>query len=609
MRKFVITFLLWFSVISSYAYVFESDGIYYGIDTEDNSFAYVIYKDLNYNSYSGDVVIPSTVTYNGTEYVVAEIGNYAFKNCSGLTSIVIPNSITAIREDAFFGCSSLTSIFIPESVRIIQSGCFAGCSGLLCIKVDENNTRYSSGDNYNAIIEPGSNQLVAGCRNTVIPSSVNTIGKGAFWGCADLKESGIHNGITQIYDDAYKGCVSLTSVIIPKSVTKIKSGAFSECSGLKSVEYYAADVIGPEGYETPWFSGCSNITSFTIGDEVKSIPDFLCKGLIGIESITIPNSVTFIGVSAFHGCTGLKSVEFGNSISNIRYWAFWGCTGLTTITIPKSVTALGNKAFAKCTGLTKVVYDAELPGPRSGEAWFKECSNIREFVIGDNVKNIPDFLCEYCKKLESITIPNHISSIGIYAFYGCESLTSIVIPESVSTIGIASFSNCSGLTYAEISNSVSYIGGYTFKDCINLQSVKIGSGLKQVYDYAFDGCQSLNKLDVAAVEPPICDSYAFQGVDKSICELFVPEESVNLYKEADVWKDFYKVLTDVNKVRIDNSVISIESGSIVNSGNANIRVYDINGLQIYCGNQTIVPLEKGLYIIRAGKDFIKVKMK
>ncbi len=142
-----------------------------------------------------------------------------------------------------------------------------------------------------------------------------------------------------------------------------------------------------------------------------------------------------------------------------------------------------------------------------------------------------------------------------------------------------------------------------------MQSVKIGSGLKQVYDYAFDGCQSLNKLDVAAVEPPICDSYAFQGVDKSICELFVPEESVNLYKEADVWKDFYKVLTDVNKVRIDNSVISIESGSIVNSGNANIRVYDINGLQIYCGNQTIVPLEKGLYIIRAGKDFIKVKMK
>ena len=161
------------------------DGIYYYFNS-NNKQATVTAGE---NKYSGNVIIPSSVTYNGETYSVTSIGNYAFHSCSGLTSIEIPNSVTSIGGYAFFDCSKLTSIEIPNSVTSIGSSAFYYCSGLTSISVESGNKKYDSRNNCNAIIETASNTLIVGCNNTTIPASVTSIGNYAFRGAKALPPS------------------------------------------------------------------------------------------------------------------------------------------------------------------------------------------------------------------------------------------------------------------------------------------------------------------------------------------------------------------------------------------------------------------------------------
>ena len=354
-----------------YASDIEVDGIYYNFNANSKT-AEVTYKGDKYdsykNEYTGAVVIPSEVTYGGEKYSVTSIGGLAFFDCSGLTSITIPNSVTSIGNNAFQGCFGLTSITIPNGVTSIGRWAFYSCSGLTSIVVESGNTKYDSRENCNAIIETASNKLVAGCKNTVIPNSVTGIGEYAFHGCKGLTSITIPNSVTSIGGWAFDGCNGLTSITIPNSVTSIGNCAFQACSGL---------------------------TSITIPNSVTSIGEYAFNNCSGLTSVTIPNSVTSIGNYAFAWCSNLTSivVESGNtkydsrencnaiietasnklvagckntvipnSVTSIGSSAFYGCTGLTSITIPNSVTSIGESAFYKCSGLKDVYcYPTEVP--------------------------------------------------------------------------------------------------------------------------------------------------------------------------------------------------------------------------------------------------------
>ena len=174
------------------------------------------------------ITIPNSVT---------SIGDYAFFNCGNLTSITIPNSVTSIGEDAFESCTVLTSITIPNSVTSIGEKVFKNCLCLTSIILEKGNVEYDSRDNCNAIIETKSNTLIAGCKNTVIPNSVKSIGDNAFDGCSVLTSITIPNSVKSIGKYAFDCCTRLTSITIPNSVKSIDKYAFYICKNLTSITF------------------------------------------------------------------------------------------------------------------------------------------------------------------------------------------------------------------------------------------------------------------------------------------------------------------------------------------------------------------------------------
>ena len=502
--------------LQSWAYDFSAVApsgqiLYYNISS--GSAAYVTYQsgdsgEPSYSNLVGTLTIPSTVTYNGTTYSVTSIGYSAFRNCSGLTSVNIPNSVTDIGFSAFRGCTGLTSLTIPNSVTSIFSNAFYGCTGLTSVTIPNSVTDIGDDAFYNCTglcnlevpssvtgigdsafyrvknVSYNGNYLfrspwgancingyvdgyftykdatrtyLTGCCTSVegditIPSTVDTIGGSAFSDCTGLTSVTIPNSVPYIGGSAFYNCTGLTSVTIPNSVTSIGSGAFSGCSGLTTVNFNATNCTTMGSVGSTAFDGCTSLVTLNIGDNVQTIPGSALAGCTGLTSVTIPNSVTSIGSSAFSGCSGLTSLTIPNSVTSIGTVAFSGCTGLTSVTIPNSVTDIGNNAFYGCTGLTTVNFNAT--NCYCSSKPFPGCTSLSTLNIGDNVQTIPSHVFSGCTGLTSLTIPNSVTSIGDYSFLGCFGLSSLTIGNSVTSIGVHAFSGCPGLTEIHSLNNV-----------------------------------------------------------------------------------------------------------------------------------------------------------
>ena len=316
---------------------------------------------FSYCSGLTEITIPNSVLY---------IVGAAFYGCTALTEITIPNSVFYIGEHAFYGCIGLTSIEIPNSVVYIEANPFGGCTSLEQIIVDSGNAVFDSREDCNAIITTNTNVLVTGCTNTVIPSSVTSIGNYAFSGFNNLTSIAFPNALISIGEGAFRDCSGLTgNLTIPTSVTAIGKEAFQGCYG------FTGDLTIPNSVTTigDWaFKGCSGFTGcLTFGNSVSTIGNCAfdnCSGFTG--SLTIPNSVTEIGDYAFYGCSGFTgNLTIGNSIITIGESAFDGCNGFTgSLIIPSSVIAIGDYAFYGI-GLTSIVSFAETP-PTLGDYVF-----------------------------------------------------------------------------------------------------------------------------------------------------------------------------------------------------------------------------------------------
>lgn len=638
-RRLLLLSLLLAATLPARAYDFMEDGLCYKVNS-GNTTVTVTYQITNtgtngntygagYENLTGDLVIPENVIHLGKTYQVTSIGDHAFYNCTGLTSVTIPNSVTTIggadqiSSDgaSFYNCTGLTSVTIPNSVTLIGKNSFNSCSGLTSVTI---------GDSVTLIGERAFEKCTS-LTSVIIPNSVTTIGGSAFSNCTGLTSVNYGNSITSIKGGAFYNCTSLTSLDLPSSLKYIGDGAFELCTGLTEVTI--PDSVTQIGGLA--FAYCEGLTSVDLDNSVKDIGWGAFKGCTGLTSVTIPNSVISIGNEAFSGCSGLKSATIGDNVYYINEKAFSQCTSLEEIVIGKSVVDMGLEMCSGCTALKTVKWNAK----RCNDFFYNESpfycmNNIESFIFGEEVEVIPYCLCYGMSGLTSVTIPNSVKDIGFNAFYGCTGLTSVNIGDSVTAIGQSAFGyctslplvgfgksvriieyeafrGCSSLTTVDLPNSVTNIGGSAFYDCESLTSVTIsnsvvrvgsssfyncgnlntvtfGENVSLIGPEAFKGCSSLNKVVALMRQPITISSSVFEGVPRANCDLHVRQGSKTDYENQDVWKDFlitedaeeYADISPVpGDVNCDETINAVDITALYN--------YMLNGDQTYVATSDV----------------------
>ena len=598
----LITMLMSMVGVKAQAYdfrVLNADGKYIYYEKGGETEVGVTYT-WPYNKYTGDITIPETVTYNGTTYNVTYIDDQAFSDCSGLTSITIPNSVKSIEKYAFRFCSALTSIIIPNSVISIGTGAFYYCSGLITVTI-----------NSNSIIK---NKKV----NSIFGSQV--------------QKYIIGDEVTDIGNYAFSDCSSLSSITIPNSVTTIGEYAFNNCFSLKTVEFHCAE-IGSRLFDS---TTRSSIEQIILGDEVRSIGNGVFSRC-SITSITIPNNVKSIGRGAFGGCSSLAYITIPNSVTCVGSGAFsetpWFNSqpdGLvytgkvvyaykgtmpdnTSITITEGTQGIAGQAFYKCKGLTSITIPNSVTN--IGEEAFRECYYLNTLTIPENVSEIGEEAFSYCTSLTSINLPNNITYIRARTFEFCSSLTSIIIPNGVTEIGTCAFDNCSSLTLVTIGNSVVSIGDSAFERCTGLTSVTIPNSVTSIGGYAFENCEGLTLVTIPnsvtyigehafyvndTTHPILTSvvSHILEPFDLSIASfskmtfknatLYVPVGSKNKYKAKYGWKEFIHIVEGE-----PTDIINVNRETITNN-----RYYTLDGREVEHPT-------KGIYILNGKKVVVK----
>lgn len=395
-----------------------------------------------------------------------------------------------------------------------------------------NSGPWVSSDVYTIILPAGlthiGNHAFSSCDHVVslaLPNTLISIGEFAFSHCTSLTAIEIPDNVTSIGVHAFYYCLGLETITIGKSVSNIANTAFESCR-TKTVYWNTRNYVNSGEYGTPLPT--SYLSTIVFGEEVETIPNRLCMSS-KITSVVIPSSVQSIGKEAFYSCSLLESVSIPDNLITIGEKAFLYCTSLQSINIPNSVTTIGEWAFAQCT-------------------------NLQSAIIG-----------------------NSVDSIRYMTFGNCSSLTSISIGNSVREIGEAAFYYCTAIPSVDIPNNVSSIKRVAFDHCTSLNSIIIGNGVQSIGEMALFSCSGLTSITCNAVTPPTLGNNVFLAVEKNI-PLYVPTNSIPLYKEADQWKDFY-IPTSLEEIPSSNE--RLNTTKILHNGEIllyiNHCVYDIQG--------------------------------
>lgn len=542
-----------------------------GVRFEDNGIAYesiatdkvaVVAKENG--KYSGDIVIPSTVTYEGVTYKVTEIASEAFSECYEVEHVHIENGVEIIGGMAFWNCQGLHHIDLPSTLKEIDYHAFEYCVGLT---------------------------------EMIIPEGVTTIA----W-------------------RVFNYCTSINTLVLPSTLLSIGEGAFAENWALSRIEcdattppqlagytfYDPVVLYVPEGCvdayrNAEYWSNISNIKEFPfevdglyyeiISDNTAAVRpnrQGTYSGEINIPATIVHNGATYqvttIGKGAFAHCDEITEFVIPPHITIIEDEAFMGCKGITSITIPASVMFIGNNAFNE-SGLTSVVIeDSDEPLSLSdlcdgsplyelylGRNLIYDAYSIMtpfpesltNVTIGDKVTSLSVGLFSGCW-LQTIKLGKNVTEIGDFAFQYCSSLQTIEWNDKVNLIGAYAFYQCNKLEKIELPAGIQAINYATFSGCYNLKSVVIPAGVNYIAEYAFEGCNNLSSIEVKATTPPtLQNKNIFTDATYHSCQLMVEYGCLDAYKDALYWNDFRHIVerSSDDYFTIDN--VSASRGSCV----------------------------------------------
>ena len=547
MKKIFTLVVILFCSVTSWAYDFEHNGIYYNYLDAKN--VEVTYRS-KYHKYSGRIRIPSTVTVHSYTYNVAKIGDDAFRECTGLVTIHIPNSIRVIGSHAFDDCEHLQSIVIPNSVVKIEDCAFSGCRQLTSVNIPKGITSLPM-------------LMFSGCyslRSITIPKGVTHIDYGAFDYCKSLKSITIPDGVTTFDACVFMGCSSLTSINLPTSLTKMGSWVFRECPNLKTINFVARSL--QEFCQTKrdfdlkyWYSGVDvklviagkELTHLVIPEGTFAIEEGVFSELTSLKSISIPYTVTTISKKAFYHSSDSTSIimransleEYCRSYTNQaliragiqlpRKIVIAGQEIQGNLVLPCTMTIFRSDVFmgTKITSLTLTANSLE----EYCNSTINHALNIagiqlpRKIIIaGQEVKSdfvlpctITNFKSDIFKGIEiksltltansveeycNSTINQLLCDNGIYLprklVIAGEEITDLTIPSSVTKIEDKVFSYFSNLTSITIPNSVTAIGENAFYNCTSLTSLTIPNSVTKIGKSVIKGCSALKNINISA---------------------------------------------------------------------------------------------------------------
>lgn len=570
------------------------DGIWYLLDIDTQESTVIKSQD---DEYSGKIIIPTSFFYEGIIYSVTTIGEQAFRLCSRLYSIVIPDSVIKVEPKAFEGCFELSEVHINS----IESWCnieFCGpYSNPLVNSWEESYVRnitnlYIKGEFVTELTIPGTITTIKdgtfehywNLTSVIIHEGVTTIGEYAFHSCHQLTSVIMPNSIVEIREGVFKGCSNLASITIPEGVTTISERAFEDCRNLTTIDI----SIGVKNIGESAFEDCRNLVSVIGGKNIKNIGDYAFTGCESLSSFDISDNVETIGNCAFYNCLSL-GVVIPPKLRSIGKMAFYRCT-LKSIAVPKSLTAIDSRAFKDC---------------------FFDCKSLEICVEQGNPKYDSRNKCNAIIETNSNTlivgcattnIPNSVISIGDEAFSDCDNLISITIPNGVKYIGRESFANCYKLRSITIPGSVIGINGSAFSNCFHLECINIdnleswckidftGGAFCQLREYKTATFLHIkgkieSKLQIPTTITEI-KSYAFCGF---YVEAVIIPQSITSIGDYAFWGTYLESIT------IPNSVKSIEKGAFGRCNlnyvvlPKNVKLIDEGAFSV-CNNMTYVTI-------------------
>ena len=483
-------------------------------------------KTIENGSFQGSTSLRYIEIPNG----VTSIGIAAFMDCKSLHSIDLPNTVKTIAKWAFRGCSSLDSITIPNSVTSMDERVFEDCTNLKSVKLSEKLTT----------IPPGAFMDCSSLTSIEFPEGVTMIEGIAFSDCEKLASIIIPKSMTTIAGGAFYNCLGIEDVFCYPTTVPEAMHAFDNYMywPLKATLHVPKKMVSIYADTEPWntfgrivalpdaINQENNSTAYYTLNKEEQTASVTSGPEKYVASVIVPNRI-------------LSDGRYYN-VTSVENFAFFNCEKLTSVSLNNSIKYVGRFAFADCPKLEKVKLPSSITAIE--DYMFSNCASLFEIDIPSNVSSIGEGTFVGCSSLQDISLPNKTTYIGTRAFADCKALATVNLSSRLSVIDDNAFENCKSLTSVTIPNSMTFVGSNAFKDCTSLKEVIFDGCAGEICQDAFKGCTGLKDIYSYSDVPPAADEYAFEGSNYD-ATLHVAAASLEAYQTTAPWCYFKHIIS------------------------------------------------------------------